>query len=83
MSTSNLAHIDVSEDSTPQREGFPTATAGAHDAPALFDTAHADKPIDKLDAFRRICAESGRKPTDIVKEFFTLSQGRARLTLRD
>ena len=83
MSTSNLAHIDVSEDSAPQRQGLSTTTAGTRDAPTLFDTAHADKPIDKLDAFRRICAESGRKPTDIVKEFFALSQGRGRLTFRD
>jgi hypothetical protein len=75
MNASNLAHIEISEDLA--------ATAGAHDTPELFDTAHADKPIDKLDAFRRICAESGRKPTDIVKEFFTLSQGRGRLTFRD
>jgi Sugar-transfer associated ATP-grasp len=75
MSASNLAHVEISEDSA--------ATTGAHDAPALFDTVHADKPIDKLEAFRRICAESGRKPTDIVKEFFTLSQGRGRLTFRD
>jgi hypothetical protein len=83
MSTTNLAHIDVSEDSVPQRQGLSTTTAGTRDAPAVFDTAHADKPIDKLEAFRRICVESGRKPMDIVKEFFVLSQGRGRLTFRD
>ncbi len=70
MSKDDLAHID-------------TAAAGVHDGSALFDTAHADKPIDKLEAFRRICAESGRKPTDIVKEFFALARGRGRLSFRD
>jgi hypothetical protein len=50
---------------------------------AVFETSHADEPIDKVDAFRRMSAISNRTTMTLVKEFVALARGRGRISFKD
>lgn len=57
--------------------------ANSNELPVVFDVAHEAPPIDRVAAFQRMAAATGRPPAAIARDFAALAFGPGRLSFED